>query len=65
MIAKAILNRVLARAMSTGADFAEIFAERTLNKNIQMVDGKVNEIADSLLSGVGIRIFAGGEFHRG
>ncbi|MCI8625186.1 MAG: TldD/PmbA family protein [Lachnospiraceae bacterium] len=59
MIAKAILNRVLAKAMSTGADFAEIFAERTLNKNIQMVDGKVNEIADSLLSGVGIRIFAG------
>lgn len=59
MIAKSILNAVLAKAMSTGADFAEVFAERTLNKSINMVDGKVDEIADTVISGVGIRIFAG------
>lgn len=55
MIAKSILNAVLAKAMSTGADFAEVFAERTLNKSINMVDGKVDEIADTVISGVGIR----------
>lgn len=59
MIAKKILTAVLAKAMSTGADFAEVFAERTIQKNINMVDNKVNEIADNLLSGVGIRIFRG------
>lgn len=59
MIAKSVLNRVLGKAMSTGADFAEVFAEHTLNKAISMVDGKVDEIADNVLSGVGIRIFAG------
>ncbi len=56
MISKSILNAVLAKALSTGADFAEVFAERTLSKNISMIDSKVSEITDSLLSGVGIRI---------
>lgn len=59
MIAKPIVMDVLAKAMSTGADFAEVFAERTIHKNIAMVEGKVNEITDQQLSGVGIRIFKG------
>ena len=59
MISKSILNAVLAKALSTGADFAEVFAERTLSKNISMIDSKVSEITDSLLSGVGIRILKG------
>lgn len=59
MISKSILNAVLAKALSTGADFAEVFAEKTLSKNISMIDSKVSEITDSLLSGVGIRILKG------
>lgn len=59
MISKDILSAVLARAMSTGADFAEIFAERTMNKTIKMIDSKVNEITDGLIAGVGIRILKG------
>lgn len=59
MIAKKVLTAVLAKAMSTGADFAEVFAERSIGKDISMVDSKVNEITDILLSGVGIRILKG------
>lgn len=59
MISKDILSAVLARAMSTGADFAEVFAEKTLNKTIGMIDSKVSEITDGVISGVGIRILKG------
>lgn len=59
MIAKAILKQVLAKAMSTGADFAEVFAEKTIGKSIMMVDSRVGEITDSTISGVGIRILKG------
>lgn len=42
-ISKKQAEMVLARAMSTGADYAEIFAEYTTNRSIQMLSGKVEE----------------------
>jgi TldD protein len=59
MIARNILAEALSKAMSTGADFAEIFAEKTIGKTIHMVDSLVNEITDSVISGVSVRIFQG------
>jgi len=59
MIKKALLEEVLAKAMSTGADFAEIFAENTHSNSIYMVDGKVDSVSDGTVSGVGIRAFMG------
>ena len=59
MIAKPILESVLKRAMSTGADFAEIYVERTKENNIVMIDNQIDRIKDSVLSGVGIRVFKG------
>ncbi len=59
MIEKTVLERVLARAMSTGADFAEVFVDYTRNNSIKMVDGKVDAILDDTVSGVGIRAFMG------
>ncbi|MEG2511928.1 MAG: TldD/PmbA family protein [Acetivibrio sp.] len=59
MISKDILSEVFVKALSTGADFAEIFAENTSKKSIKMVDSKVNNVNDTLLSGVGIRILRG------
>ena len=45
--------------MKSGADFAEIYAERTRNNSIRFVDGKIDRISDNFLSGVGIRAFLG------
>ena len=59
MIKKALLEEVLAKAMSTGADFAEVFAENTHSNSIYMVDGKVDSVSDGTVSGVGIRAFMG------
>lgn len=59
MITKNILEDILEKALSTGADYAEVFGERTNHKIIQMVDSKVEDITDYVISGVGIRIFKG------
>ena len=57
MIKQALAEEVLSVAMSTGGDFAELYAEHTRNHSIQFVDKKIDKIGDNVLSGVGIRIF--------
>lgn len=59
MITKALAEAALAYAISTGADFAEIYAEHTRNNSVSMVDGKIDRVGDNLLSGAGIRAFLG------
>ena len=59
MIAKSWAEEVLACAVSTGADFAELYGEHTRNQSVFMVDGKIDRVTDNLLSGVGIRAFLG------
>lgn len=54
-----LVKEALWKASSTGADYAEVFAEYTNQKNISMVASKVDKIADGVISGVGIRIFKG------
>ena len=59
MIEQRILEEVLSVAMSTGADFAELYAENTRNNTLSFVDGKIDKIFDNTYSGVGIRVFLG------
>ena len=59
MIQQALLEELLAVAMATGGDFAEVYAEHTRNNGLQFVDGKIDKIYDNVLSGVGIRVFRG------
>lgn len=59
MIKKEILEKVLAKATSTGADFAEIFVEHTRNNSLYLVNSRIEEISDSTVSGAGIRAFLG------
>jgi len=59
MLSRQLLKEALGRAMSTGADYAEVFAEHTLNKTISLVSAKTDKISDAVISGVGIRIFQG------
>ena len=57
MLSRILLQDVLHKTLSTGADFAEVFVEYTRNNSIRMIDSKVEEISDSTISGVGIRAF--------
>ena len=59
MISKELCAEVLAVALATGGDYAEIFAERTLSGSLYMVNSKLDEISDSVKSGAGIRVMKG------
>jgi len=59
MIKQNLLCDVLGVALSSGGDFAEIYAEHTRSNSIQFVDGKIDKINDNVISGVGVRIFLG------
>ena len=59
MISREICQRVLGRAVSTGADYAELFAENTVNHNISMIDSRVESIKDAVIAGAAVRVYKG------
>ena len=59
MIARDICQRVLRKAVSTGADYAEVFAENTVNHNINMIASKVDSIKDTVIAGAAVRVYKG------
>ncbi len=59
MISKDLCARVLQKAMSTGADYAELFAERTADHAISMIDSRVESARDSLIAGAAVRVYRG------
>ena len=59
MLSKELCEKVLEVAASTGADYAEIYANRTVHHTIHMIASKVDAVKDSVIAGVGIRVFKG------
>ena len=46
LLSQNLVKEALWKASSTGADYAEVFAEYTNSKTISMVSSKVDKIAD-------------------
>ena len=59
MLTKSTAEAVLAEALTTGGDVAEIFMEDTVYGTISMIDGNVDKAANSRDHGAGIRIYQG------
>ena len=59
MISREVCQRVLHKAVSTGADYAEIFAENTVNHNISMIASKVDSVKDTVVAGAAVRVYKG------
>ena len=59
MIPREICLKVLHKAVSTGADYAEIFAENTVNHSIHMISSKVDSIKDTVIAGASVRVYKG------
>ncbi len=59
MISREICQRVLQKAVSTGADYAEIFAEHTVDHNIRMIANKVDGVNDTVIAGAAVRVYKG------
>ena len=61
MLKKSAVENILAAALESGADFAEIYAERTKRSNIAMVNGKVETALGGMDYGAGVRLFFGNQ----
>ncbi len=59
MLDTELVNRTLAVAKRTGADFAEIFAEDRRSASAILDDGRVEEVVSGRDRGAGIRVVAG------
>jgi TldD protein len=59
MISNEVVERVLSAGLSTGADFAEIFAEDRTSQSASFDDGKVDSLDSSRERGAGIRVITG------
>jgi len=59
MISRETCCKVLQKAVSTGADYAEIFAENTVNHSINMIASKVDAIKDAVIAGAAVRVYKG------
>ena len=59
MIARDICQRVLKVAVSTGADYAEIFAENSVNHTISMIANRVENIKNTVIAGAAVRVYKG------
>ncbi|MGI5900282.1 MAG: TldD/PmbA family protein [Christensenellales bacterium] len=57
MINKSTIQAVLGAALSTGADFAELFVEDTRRGHMLLQSGKVEEAVSGREHGAGVRIF--------
>ena len=59
MIEQGVIDRVLATAVRTGGDFAEVFAEDKRSSSALFDDGKVEELTSGRDRGAGIRVVVG------
>lgn len=58
MLKKELCEKVLERAMKSGADYAEIYAEDKTSSTVSMVDSAVENAVSNRDRGIGVRIFS-------
>lgn len=56
-----LCKKVLARALSRGGDFADLYFEHSISNWVALEDGKVNRAYSDIALGVGIRTVKGGQ----
>jgi len=59
MIKNSIIERILQKALSNGADFSEIFFEDSTSSTMQLLDSKIVKSITGNDCGAGIRVFYG------
>ncbi|MGB0889372.1 MAG: TldD/PmbA family protein, partial [Solirubrobacterales bacterium] len=59
LVAPEVAERLLARALRNGGDFAELFAERRHGLSVSLDDGRVEGASDGSEEGVGVRLVVG------
>jgi len=58
---QALVGDVLQRSRQGGADFAELYVERSSRRSLRVLSGEVKEATSGLEYGAGLRLFYGTE----
>src|SRR6476619_7134069 len=53
-------ERVLARALASGGDFAELFAERRAGLSMSIDESRIEPVQSGAEEGAGVRVISGG-----
>ena len=61
MLKQTAVENILTAALESGADFAELYAEKTNRSSIAMVNGKIETALGGLEYGAGVRLFFGNQ----
>ncbi|MBQ3860227.1 MAG: TldD/PmbA family protein [Clostridia bacterium] len=59
MLKKEDLSRILGRCMASEADFAEIYEEEEVSETVSSLNAEVENVARTVKSGAGIRLYKG------
>ena len=59
MLDQAVIAKVLAAAVQTGAEQAEIFVERKRSTALKLEDGRIEDVASGADAGAGVRVISG------
>ena len=59
MISREVCQKVLRAALSTGGDYAEVYAQNTVNHAINMIASKVDGVKDTVVAGAAVRVYKG------
>ncbi|HEX8744344.1 MAG TPA: TldD/PmbA family protein [Thermoleophilaceae bacterium] len=59
---ESVARRAVEAAVDAGADDADAYAERSVEREIRVYDGGVESLTDASSRGVGVRAFAGGRW---
>lgn len=59
MLDKKVIKKVLDQALTTSADFAEVFIEDKFTTNANLVSSKIESVSNAKVFGVGIRVAKG------
>ena len=60
LIAPEVAERVLARALAHGGEFAEIFAERSAGMTLAIDESRIESVQSGAEQGAGVRVLSGG-----
>jgi len=60
LIAPEVAERVLARALAHGGEFAEVFAERSAGMTMAIDESRVESVQSGAEQGAGVRVLSGG-----
>ena len=59
MLERSTVQAVLSAALATGGDFAELYAQDSDKQNMNMLDGKIEQISSARGHGAGVRVLLG------